>query len=115
MQLGILEYLYAKSLTSNKFDSSPNCNTISLLSKLSNSTSNSIATHELCPNPLQLSKETLSKASGFCKFPFPIKKSLFPVYDFIFSLLDTNATLFLKLSLYKFFAITKLFCLVISI
>ena len=35
--------------------------------------------------------------------PFPIKKSLLPVNDFIFSLLETNAIFSLKWSLYKFF------------
>lgn len=55
-----------------------------------------------------LSNDTLSKPRGFDMFPFPIKKSLLPVYDFIFSLLDTNATFPLKLSLYRFFIAIKL-------
>ena len=67
--------------------------------------------HEASPSPPELSNVTLSNPSGFDKFPFPIKKDLFPVYDFIVSLLDTNATSSLKLSLYKFFAIIKLLSL----
>lgn len=107
--------MYDKSFTSNKLFSSPNSKTISFSSKLSNSISTSIATHELSPSPDELSNVTLSKASGFTKSPFPIKKFLLPVYDFIFSLLDTNAILFLKLSLYRFFTIIKLFSFETSI
>lgn len=51
---------------------------------------------EFCPSPDELSNATLSTASGFAIFPFPIKKSLSPVNDFIFSLLDTNAIFSLK-------------------
>lgn len=108
MQLDTFEYLYDKSFASNRFSSSPNSRTISFSSKLSNSTSISIAIHEFPPKPFELSNATLSSASGFARFPFPIKKSLFPVYDFMLSLLDTNAMLSLKLSLYRFFTITKL-------
>jgi len=63
---------------------------------------------EFSPSPDELSKDTLSKLSGFAILPFPIKKPLFPVKDFIFSLLDTNAIFSLKWSLYKFFIIIKL-------
>lgn len=107
-QLDTFEYLYDKSFASKSFSSSPNCNTISFSSKLSSSTSISIATHEFSPKPSELSNETLSSASGLSILPLPIKKSLLPVYDFIGSLLDTNAVVSLKLSLYRFFTITKL-------
>jgi len=63
---------------------------------------------EFSPSPDELSKDTLSKASGFAMLPLPTKKSLFPVNDFIFSLLETNAIFSLKWSLYKFFIIIKL-------
>ena len=108
MQLDNLEYLYDKSFASNILFSSPNCRTISFCSKLSNSISNSIAIHEFSPSPDVLSNATLSSPSGLTIFPLPIKKSLFPVYDFIFSLLDTKAIFSLKLSLYKFFTTIKL-------
>lgn len=51
---------------------------------------------EFSPNPDELSRDTLSKLSGFAILPSPIKKSLFPVNDFIFSLLETNAIFSLK-------------------
>jgi len=51
---------------------------------------------EFCASPDELFSDTLSKASGFAIFPFPIKKSLSPVYDFIFSLLDIKAIFSLK-------------------
>ena len=55
-----------------------------------------MAVQEFSPSPDELSKVTLSKLSGFAILPFPKKKSLFPVNDFIFSLLETKAIFSLK-------------------
>lgn len=60
----------------------------------------------LFPNEFSFVNEIFSSPSGSPIFPFPMKLTLFPVYEFIGSLLDINTVLLIPFP-YRFSADIK--------